>query len=292
MNAKFNLGVIVAAVVLLVLYTCSFIVKQTEYAVVIALGEIKTVIATPGLHFKLPAPLNTVTRYEKRIVTIDTPDVERVQTSEKKNLNIDSFVKWRIVDPKAYYVSFAGNEKEAEARIMTLVRDAMNQAVNKRTINDVTSRQRDKIMEEIRGSVQARLLTVGVEVVDVRLKRIDFVPEISESVFNRMIAERKRVANEQRSKGAAEGETVRADADRQRETILADAYKSAQIIKGEGDGKANAIYNASFGQNAEFAAFYRSLDAYRASFKGKDVMVLDSNSDFFKYMKTPGAGKK
>ena len=292
MNAKFNLGVIAAAIALLVLYTCSFIVKQTEYAVVIALGEIKTVIATPGLHFKLPAPLNTVTRYEKRIVTIDTPDVERVQTSEKKNLNIDSFVKWRIVDPKAYYVSFAGNEKEAEARIMTLVRDAMNQAVNKRTINDVTSRQRDKIMEEIRGSVQARLLTVGVEVVDVRLKRIDFVPEISESVFNRMIAERKRVANEQRSKGAAEGETVRADADRQRETILADAYKSAQIIKGEGDGKANAIYNASFGQNAEFAAFYRSLDAYRASFKGKDVMVLDSNSDFFKYMKSPGAGKK
>ncbi len=281
--------VFLAVLAAVLLYMCSYVVEQTKYAVVFALGEIKEVVDQPGLHFKLPAPFQNVVLFERRILTIDTPDSERVQTSEKKNLQIDSFVKWRILDPKAFFVSFGGKEAEAEARIATLVRDALNQAINKRTVNDVTSRERDKIMEEIRASVQERLKTVGVEVVDVRLKRVDFVPEISESVFNRMTAERKRVANEQRSSGAAEGEKIRAEAERERDQILADAYRKAQIIKGEGDGKASAIYAASFGANPEFYSFYRSLEAYRASFKSKqDMMVVDPASEFFKYFRSAG----
>ncbi len=280
---------LLALLATVLLYLCSYVVDQSKYAVVFALGEIKEVVDQPGLHFKLPAPLQNVQLFERRILTIDTPDSERVQTSEKKNLQVDSFVKWRILDPKAFYVSFGGKEPEAEARITTLVRDAMNQAINKRTVNDVTSRERDKIMEEIRASVQDRLKAVGVEVIDVRLKRVDFVPEISESVFNRMTAERKRVANEQRSSGAAEGEKIRAEAERERDQILADAYRKAQVIKGEGDGTASAVYAASFGANPEFYSFYRSLEAYRASFKNKqDVMVVDPTSDFFKYFRSAG----
>ena len=295
MSPKLSLSILIAAIAAILLYACTFVVDQKRYAVVFALGEIKTVISQPGLHFKLPAPLQNVVMFERRILTIDTPETERVQTSEKKNLQVDSFVKWRILDPKAFFVSFRGVESEAEARISTLVRDALNQAINKRTVNDVTSRERDKIMEEIRQSVQERLKQVGVEVLDVRLKRVDFVPEISDSVFNRMTAERKRVANEQRSNGAAEGEKIRAEADREREQTLASAYNKAQVIKGEGDAQASVIYAGSFGANPEFYSFYRSLDAYRASFKSKsDIMVVDPASDFFKYFRAPGgaAAKK
>lgn len=288
-NSRTPLYIFLSLLVAFIVYACSYVVDQSKYAVVFALGEIKTIVDEPGLHFKLPAPFQNVVTFERRILTIDTPDSERVQTSEKKNLQVDSFVKWRILDPKSFFVSFRGNEAEAEARITTLVRDAMNQAINKRTVNDVTSRERDKITEEIRTSVQERLKAVGVEVVDVRLKRVDFVPEISESVFARMTAERKRVANEQRSSGAAEGEKIRAEAERERDQILADAYRKAQVIKGEGDAQASVVYANSFGANPEFYSFYRSLEAYRASFKNKqDVMVVDPNSDFFKYFR--GAG--
>ncbi len=200
-------GTIVAIVVAAVLFrACAFIVDQRQFAVVFALGQIKEVISEPGLHFKLPPPFQNVVYLDKRILTIDTPQPDRVQTSEKKNLLVDSFVKWRISDPRRYWVSFLGNERAAQERINTLVRDALNQAVNKRTVNDVTSRERDRAMEEIRVAVQERVKEVGVEIVDVRLKRVDFVPEISDSVYRRMEAERKRVANEQRSIGAAEGD--------------------------------------------------------------------------------------
>jgi membrane protease subunit HflC len=269
--------------------TMLFIVNQTQFAAVFALGEIKEIKTEPGLYFKLPPPFQNVQYFDKRILTIDTPDAERVQTSEKKNLAVDSFIKWRIVDPKLFYQSFQGIERAAEDRITALVRDSMQQAINRRTVNDVTSRERDKIMEEVRGAVQERIKALGVEVVDVRLKRVDFVPEISESVFNRMKAERNRVANEQRSTGAAEGEKIRADADRQREVILAEAYRDAQKLKGEGDAKASAAYAGAFSSNPEFFSFYRSLDAYRNAFRNKsDVMVLDPSSDFFKYMKDSG----
>jgi membrane protease subunit HflC len=265
----------------------AFIVDQRQFAIVFALGQIKEVISAPGLHFKLPI-INNVVFLDRRILTIDTPTPDRVQTSEKKNLLVDSFVKWRIQDPRRYWVSFQGNERAAQERINTLVRDALNQAVNKRTVNEVTSRERDRAMEEIRVAVQERVKDVGVEIVDVRLKRVDFVPEISESVFRRMEAERKRVANEQRSIGAAEGEKIRADADRQREVLLAEAYRQAQQVKGEGDAKASAIYAAAFGQNQEFFTFYRSLEAYRASFRSRsDLLVVDPSSEFFRYMRTP-----
>jgi membrane protease subunit HflC len=279
---------IVGLVLAAVLFRASaFIVDQRQFAIVFALGQIKEVISAPGLHFKLPI-INNVVFLDRRILTIDTPTPDRVQTSEKKNLLVDSFVKWRIQDPRRYWVSFQGNERAAQERINTLVRDALNQAVNKRTVNEVTSRERDRAMEEIRVAVQERVKDVGVEIVDVRLKRVDFVPEISESVFRRMEAERKRVANEQRSIGAAEGEKIRADADRQREVLLAEAYRQAQQVKGEGDAKASAIYAAAFGQNQEFFTFYRSLEAYRASFRSRsDLLVVDPSSEFFRYMRTP-----
>jgi modulator of FtsH protease HflC len=276
-------------VAILLASTMLFIVPQTQFAAVFALGEIKEIKTEPGLYFKLPPPFQNVQYFDKRILTIDTPDAERVQTSEKKNLAIDSFIKWRIVEPKLFFQSFRGNERGAEERITALVRDSMQQAINRRTVNDVTSRERDKIMEEVRGAVQERIKDLGVEVVDVRLKRVDFVPEISESVFNRMKAERNRVANEQRSTGAAEGEKIRADADRQREVILAEAYRDAQKLKGEGDARASSVYAGAFGSNPEFFSFYRSLEAYRNTFRNKtDVMVLDPSSDFFKYLKDSG----
>ena len=279
-------GVVVAAVAF---RACAFIVDQRQFAIVFALGQVKEVISEPGLHFKLPPPFQNVVYVDKRILTIDTPQTDRVQTSEKKNLLVDSFVKWRIVDARRYWVSFQGTERAAGERISTLVRDAMNQAVNKRTVNDITSRERDKAMDEIRVAVQERVKDVGVEIVDVRLKRVDFAPEISESVFRRMEAERKRVANEQRSIGSAEGEKIRADADRQREVLLAEAYRDAQRVRGEGDAKASAVYAQAFGQNAEFFTFYRSLEAYRSSFRNRsDVMLLDPSSEFFKFMKNPG----
>jgi len=284
-----RLFITLTAVVLVVLGVrmCTFVVDQRQFAIVFALGQINRVIAEPGLHFKLPPPLQNVEYVDKRILTIDTPTSDRVQTSEKKNLLVDSFVKWRITDARNYWVSFGGTERAAEDRIATLVRDAMNQAVNKRTVNDITSRERDRAMEEIRVAVQERVKELGVAIVDVRLKRIDFVPEISDSVYRRMEAERKRVANEQRSIGAAEGEKIRADADRQKEVLLAEAYREAQRIRGEGDAKASAIYAQAFSQNPEFYGFYRSLDAYRASFRSKsDVLVVDPSSDFFRYLKS------
>jgi len=279
---------VVGLILLAVLFRAStFVVDQRQFAILFAFGQIKDVIDTPGLHFKLPPPFQNVVYLDRRILTIDTPQPDRVQTSEKKNLLVDSFVKWRISDPRRYWVSFLGSERAAQERINTLVRDALNHAVNLRTVNEITSREREAAMEEIRVAVQERVKEVGVEVVDVRLKRVEFVPEISESVFRRMEAERKRVANEQRSIGAAEGEKIRADADRQREVLLAEAYREAQTIKGQGDARASAIYAAAFGQNPEFFSFYRSLEAYRSTFRNRsDLVVVDPASDFFRYMRS------
>ncbi|RYF12606.1 MAG: protease modulator HflC, partial [Oxalobacteraceae bacterium] len=271
------------------LSSCVFVVNERNYAVVFALGEIKEVISEPGLYFKLPPPFQNIQQFDKRVLTIDATDVERVQTSEKKNLLIDSFVKWRISDPRTYYVTFGGNERAAQERMSALLRDALNASINRRTVNDVTSKERDKIMQEIRTNTAASAKLLGVEVLDVRLKRVDFAPEISESVYRRMEAERKRVANEQRSIGAADGEKIRADADRQREVIIAEAYRSAQKTMGEGDAKASAVYAQAFGQDREFYKFYKSLEGYRASFANKgDVMVVDPSSEFFRFMKSAG----
>jgi membrane protease subunit HflC len=224
-----------------------------------ALGELKTVVTEPGLHFKLPAPLQNVVYLDKRILTLDASGADLVQTSEKKNLMIDTFVKWRIGDARRYWVSFQGSERAASDRLAMLLRDVLNIAVNKRTVNQITSSEREKAMAEISELLQARVKALGIDIVDVRMKRVDFTPEISESVYSRMEAERKRVASEERSKGAAQAERIRAGADRQSEVILAEAYRDAQKTKGEGDGEAARIYADAFGKDPEFARFYRSL---------------------------------
>ncbi len=285
---KMTLLAVLAVIAVVLGRLCIYTVGEREYALVFALGELKQVKSEPGLYVKLPAPLQNVVYLDKRILTLDTPQADLVQTSEKKNLLIDSFVKWRIANPRQYWVSFLGSERAADDRVAALLRDVLNQTVNRRTVNEITSRERDKAMNDIRVLLQERVKDVGIEVVDVRLKRVDFTPEISESVYRRMEAERKRVASEERSKGAAEAERIRANADREREVILAQAYRQAQQIKGEGDAKANQIYARAFGKNPEFARFYRNLDAYRSSFgKPTDMIVLDGSDKFFGYMKSP-----
>ena len=282
------IGLILAAVLF---RASTFVVDQRQFAILFQLGQITDVFAEPGLKFKVPLIQNVVF-LDRRILTIDTPQADRVQTSEKKNLLVDSFVKWRIADPRLYFVSFQGLERAAEERINSLVRDALNRAINRRTVNEITSRERDRAMEEIKVSVQERVKDLGVEIVDVRLKRVEFVPEINEDVFRRMQSERKRVATEQRSIGAAEGEKIRADADRQREVLLAEAYRDAEKLKGEGDARASAIFAEAFGRNPEFFTFYRSLEAYRASFRSRnDLMVVEPTSEFLRYLKNPAPGR-
>ena len=279
-------GVVVAAGLA---QTCLYTVGEREYAMLFALGELKTVVTEPGLHFKLPAPLQNVVYLDKRILTLDASGADLVQTSEKKNLMIDTFVKWRIGDARRYWVSFQGSERAASDRLAMLLRDVLNIAVNKRTVNQITSSEREKAMAEISELLQARVKALGIDIVDVRMKRVDFTPEISESVYSRMEAERKRVASEERSKGAAQAERIRAGVDRQSEVILAEAYRDAQKTKGEGDGEAARIYADAFGKDPEFARFYRSLEAYRRSFSQKsDVMVVDPSADFFSYLKKEG----
>lgn len=279
-------------VALMLLSSTVFVVDQRRYAIVFALGEVHEVISEPGLHFKLPPPLQNVVYLDKRILTLDTPDGERYTTSEKKGLQVDAFVKWRIADPRGFFVSFGGDEGKVRDRVAQIVKAALNDEISRRTVRQVVSTERDKMMDVVRGKVVAGAKPLGLDVIDVRLKRVDFVDEINGAVFDRMKAERVRVANELRSTGSADSEKIKADADRQRTVILAEAYRDAEKIKGEGDARASEIYAKSFGKNPEFYKFYRSLEAYRASFKNHgDVMVIDSNSEFFKYFKNPGSGK-
>ena len=274
-------------VVIGLLSSTVFIVDQRKYAAVFAFGELVRVIEEPGLQFKLPPPFQNVQFFERRILTIDTPDAERFITAEKKNLLVDSYVKWRIVEPRRFFISFRGDERLAQDRLNQLVKSALNEEFTKRTVRELISEQREQVMQNIRKKVAEEAADIGIEIVDVRLKRIDLLAEISESVFRRMEAERKRVANELRSTGAAESEKIRADAERQRDIILSRAYRDAQKIKGQGDAKATALYGEAFNRDPQFAQFYRSLEAYRNSFKTKqDLMVMDPNSEFLKFMKS------
>lgn len=283
------MGAIVITV-LVVLAMSIFTVDQRQFAVVFQLGEVKQVITEPGMSFKIPL-IQNVRFFEKRIITLDNNEPERFITSEKKNVLVDSFIKWRIVDPQLYYISVGGDESRAKTRLNQTVNAGLREEFGKRTVHDVISGERDKIMEDMRVKADLDARKIGVQIVDVRLKRVELPSEVSEAVYRRMEAERKRVANELRSEGSAEAEKIRADADRQREVIVADAYRDAQKIKGEGDAKATSIYGQAFGSNAEFYAFYRSLEAYRGSFRTKnDVMVVEPSSDFFKYMKNVGRG--
>ena len=274
----------------LVLLSCVFVVDQRQFALVFALGEIRTVISEPGLHFKLPPPFQNVVFVEKRTLTIDNPDADRFITSEKKNVVVDTYVKWRVDDPKIFFTSVAGRIASAEDRISRALRDGLNNEIATRTVNEVISGARESVMEGIFKRVSEDAKQIGVQIVDVRLRRVDFAEEIRDSVFRRMESERKAIASERRSQGFAEAEKIRANADRQREGILAQAYRKAQTIKGDGDARAAAAYAASFGQNPEFAAFYRSLQAYRESFnKRSDVIVADPQSEFFRYFRAPNA---
>lgn len=269
----------------------AFTVDQREYAIVFRLGEIVSVKKEPGLYFKMPLVEN-IRYFDKRILTLNWEEPDRFITSEKKNVLVDSFVKWRIVDPARYYVSVKGDEAQAERRLSQTVNDGLRAEFGKRTIHDVISGERSEIMEILRQRADKDSRQMGIQILDVRLRRVDLPKEVSESVYQRMDAERKSVANELRSQGAAAAEKIRADADRQREVIVAEAYRDAQKVKGEGDAKASEIYANAFNKNPEFYAFYRSQEAYKQSFKNKtDVIVLDQSSDFFKYMRSSGAKK-
>jgi len=291
--SKSTINLLIGAVIALVVLSMStFVVDQRQKAIVLRLGEVVDVKLEPGLYFKIPL-IQNVRFFDSRILTLDTVDPERFITAEKKNVMVDSFIKWRIVDVKQYYISVTGDEERAKTRLLQTVNSSMREEFGKRTIHEVVSGERDEIMEVLRAKTDVDARKIGVEVLDVRLKRVDFPLEISDSVYRRMDAERKRVANELRASGAAEGEKIKADADKQREVILAEAYRDAQKTKGEGDAKATAIYASAFGRNTEFYTFYRSLEAYKQSFKNKsDVMVLDPSSTFFKYLKSPNIRDK
>ena len=286
MNANRLIAAAIALIALMfVLSSSIFVVDQRKFAVVFSFGQIVRVIETPGLQLKYPAPFESVRFFDRRILTIDNPEAERFITAEKKNLLVDSYVKWRIVDPRKFFISFKGDERLAQDRLTQLVRSALNEEFTKRTVLELISDQREEVMQGIRKKVADDAADIGVEIVDVRLKRVDLLAEISDSVYRRMEAERKRVANELRSMGAAESDKIRANAERQRDTILAEAYRDAQKIKGAGDAKATALYAEAFGRDPQFAQFYQSLEAYRSSFKDKkDIMVVEPNGEFFKFL--------
>ncbi len=282
----FVIGLLVVAAMSL------FTVDQRQYAIVFQLGEVKEVITEPGLAFKWPL-IQNVRVFDRRILTLESQEPERFLTAEKKPVLVDSFVKWRIHDVKQYYISVSGDETVARTRMSQTVNSGLREEFGKRTVHDVVSGARDQIMADVQKKADADMRAIGVEIIDVRLKRVDLPAEVSEAVYRRMETERKRVANELRSQGAAEAEKIKADADRQREVIVAEAYRDAQKIKGEGDAKAAATYAQAFGQNPEFFAFYRSMDAYRNVFRSKsDILVVEPNSEFFKYLKSAGRGGK
>ncbi|MFZ9735015.1 MAG: protease modulator HflC [Burkholderiaceae bacterium] len=281
---------VVAGLLLVVLVgsTMVFVVDQRQHGLVFALGEIRRVVSEPGLYFKLPPPFQNVVFVEKRTLTIDNPDADRFITREKQNVVVDTYVKWRVADPRVFFTSVAGRAASAEDRISRALRDGLNNEIATRTVNEVISGAREQVMAGVFRRVTEDAKQIGVQIIDVRLRRVDFAEEIRDSVFRRMESERKAIASERRSTGAAEAEKIRANADRQREGILAQAYRRAQGIRGDGDARSAAAYASAFGQNPEFASFYRSLQAYRESFnKSSDFIVADPQSDFFKYFRAP-----
>jgi membrane protease subunit HflC len=284
-----RIGLFVASVliVLMILSSTLFIVDQKQVGVVYALGEIKEVITEPGLHAKLPPPFQNVVFLDKRIQTLDSTETRAIFTAEKKSLVIDWLAKWRIAEPRQFIRNNGTDFRNLDSRLSQVVQAAFNEEVTKRTVRGVLSDEREKVMQDVRSRLTDEAKAFGIELVDIRIKRVDFVADITDAVYRRMQSERQQVANELRSQGAAEGERIRADADRQREIIIAEAYRDAQKLKGEGDGKASALYADAFGRDPQFAQFYRSLEAYRASFRNRsDVMVVDPSSEFFKAMRS------
>jgi modulator of FtsH protease HflC len=280
-----------ALVVLMLLSSMFFIVDQRQFAAIYELGEIKEVVTEPGLKFKLPPPVQNVVLLDRRVQTLDSPESRPIFTAEKKSLVIDWLIKWRIAEPRQFIRNSGADMRNIENRLAPVVQAAFNEEVTKRTVIAVLATEREKVMNDVRKRLTEEAKQFGIEVVDVRIKRVDFASNITDAVYRRMESERKRVANEARSTGAAEGDKIRADADRQREIIVSEAYRDAQKIKGEGDAKASALYAEAFGRDPQFAQFYRSLEAYRSSFRNKsDVMVVDPSSDFFKAMRGSSGG--
>jgi modulator of FtsH protease HflC len=277
--------------ILLVLSQSLYTVDQRKYAIKFQLGEIIETQSTAGLYFKVPLVQN-VKFYDRVNLTLDSTEPDRMTTSEKKPLLVDFFVLWRILDVKQYYVSVQqGDEEAARKRLSQTVRAVLAEEFNKRTVHEAISTERDKITAVTRAKANEDAKSIGVEIIDVRLRRIELPPDVTAPVYARMESERRRVANELRSLGGAESEKIRADADRQKQVILATAYRDAQKVKGDGDAKASAIYAQAYGQNPEFFAFYRSLEAYKQTFRSKgDLMVIDPSAEFFKYFKQQGSG--
>lgn len=287
-----RIGLIAVSALLALMLAAStlFIVDQRQVAALYALGEIKEVITEPGLKFKLPPPFQNVVFLDKRVQTMDSPETRPIFTAEKQSLVIDWLIKWRIADSRQFIRNNGTDFRNLEVRLSPVVQAAFNEAVTKRTVSGVLATERERVMQDVRERLAEDAKSFGIEIVDVRIKRVDFVADITDAVYRRMQSERQQVANELRSTGAAEAEKIRADADRQRQVIIAEAYRDAQKVKGEGDAKASALYADAFGRDPQFAQFYRSLEAYRASFRNKnDVMVLDPASDFFKAMRGSGA---
>ena len=281
------LGPVIAGLVVLLAIVSGtlYTVDQRQNAIVFQLGEVKEVVTRPGLHFKVPV-LQNVRHFDMRILTFDDAEPLRFLTQGNRPVLVDSFVKWRILDVRQYYISVQGDEFRAQTRIRQTVAGTLRDEFGGRTVHDVVSGEREHVMASVRKKVDEDLKRIGVGIIDVRLKRVDLPQDVSDSVYRRMEAERKRIANELRSTGAAEAEKIRADADRQREVILAEAYRDAQRVRGEGDAKSAAIYAAAFSQNPEFYSFYRSMEAYRSTFRGRsDLMVIEPNSDFMRYFR-------
>jgi modulator of FtsH protease HflC len=288
-----RIGLIIATALIALMVAAStlYVVDQRQFAVVYALGEIKEVVVTPGLKVKMPPPFQNIVYLDKRIQTLDSPETRPIFTAEKQSVILDWLIKWRITEPRQFIRNNGTDMRNLENRLTPVVQATFNEVVTRRTVSGILASDREKVMNEVKERLVEDAKNFGIEIVDVRVKRVDFVASITDAVYRRMQSERQQVANELRSQGAAEAEKIRADADRQREVIIAEAYRDAQKVKGEGDAKASALYAEAFGRDAQFAQFYRSLEAYRESFRTKsDVMVVDPSSDFFRAMRGSGAG--
>ena len=286
---KILLAIGVVIVAILVVSSSLFIVDQRQVAVIKTFGEIKSVITEPGLNFNWPL-VQTVSMLDKRIQTLDNPSPSAIFTAEKKSLVIDWLVKWRVRDPRQYIRNNGVEQKNLENRLGAVAQAAFNEEVTKHTVRGVLSDERAEIMSNVKTRLVAESKPFGVEIVDVRIKRVDFVPEVTSSVYKRMTSERAQVANGLRAEGEAIKEKIRADADKQVSVVIAEATLEAQKTKGGADAEATQVYGEAFGRDPKFAQFYRNLEAYRASFNKKsDVMVIDSSSDFFKAMRGAGS---
>jgi membrane protease subunit HflC len=277
---------ILAGLALLVGMSMFFIVDERQLAIKFRLGEIVASEYEPGLHFKAPWPINNIRKFDKRILTLDTQP-ERFLTGEKKNVTVDFFVKWRISNPATFYTTFMGDERQANMRLMQIIKNGLQLEFDQRTIRQVVSDDRSLMMTNLTSKGNEEVAQFGIEIVDVRIKQIELPPDVRTSVFQRMRAERERIAAEHRAQGEEAAKGIRARANRERTVLLAEAERDAEVLRGEGDARATEIYGKAYARDAEFYDFYRSMNAYRDALANRnDVLVLEPDSEFFKYFGT------